>query len=405
MKLSDVVALINLPDLIFHTCGADAAYGLSPERGGVIRDPRPNHTETRPSFSVYLYAGRWRWKRHDGSDTQHGSAYDFLLSLGYSEAQAREELERLAGVASGWTLPTRPRVVYTPPSALDLARQALSRCTPLDAETLSKVARITRPLVNDDPAAQDLRARGLLGWNGVQVGTLRCDFQTRDGRTLAHRGALCFLLNGPDGKPWGLKVRNLGSAEELAAAGTDRYVYRIAGHGAPAWCSPAYGQGSALLIVEGELNGAAAKRATQAVGLSLDVQGLAGAGGVPHLEGMAGRVLNLYFDPDKAGSLGRERVAQIAVQAGAAEVRVLTSLADIDFCEALRRIGAEIFGEWLQANLDSARVFSGARDLRPGTDSGPVPVSKTMLSGSVENIWGQKRKTVRAVWNDRRGRL
>lgn len=64
MRLAELLDLINLPDLIAQTCGEDAAHGLSRERGGVIRDPRPGHSETRPSFSVFMYAGRWGWKRH-----------------------------------------------------------------------------------------------------------------------------------------------------------------------------------------------------------------------------------------------------------------------------------------------------------------------------------------------------
>ena len=72
MKLSELLEHINLPDLIMRECGANAAHGLNWERGGVIRDPRPGHTEMRPSFSVFLYQGRWGWKRHDGSDGQKG---------------------------------------------------------------------------------------------------------------------------------------------------------------------------------------------------------------------------------------------------------------------------------------------------------------------------------------------
>ena len=400
MKLSALLDLINLPALINLKCGEDAAHGLSRERGGVIRDPRPGYTETRPSFSVYLHAGRWRWKRHDGSDTQQGSAYDFLLSLGDSEARAREQLERLAGVASSWAFPSLPRVVHTPPDPLEQARGALSRCAPLKPDELEKVTRLLSPLTEQDQAAQDLLARGLLGWKGLQVGTLRRTFQTREGKVLARAGALGFLLNGPDGQAWGLKT-NLGSAAELAAAGVDRYVYRIAGHGAPAWCSPSYGQGSVLLITEGELNGAAASRALSAAGLTLDVQGLAGAGGVPHLGGMAGRVVYLYADADPAGAACLERVGRIAQAAGAAEVRVLPASTDGDFCDLLGRLGAAECGRQIGIRLETAqlRVF----DLGPRSDLGPAPVPETMLSGTVPSIWGQQNTPCRGIWKHRRG--
>ena len=342
---------------ITRECGADAAHGLSRERGGVIRDPRPGHTETRPSFSVFLYQGRWGWKRHDGSDAQKGDAYGFLLSLDYSGTQAREELERLAGVpSSGWQPSGRSPFLNTPDS-LEQARGALSRCAPLTPDELEKATRFLSPLVEQDRAAQDLQARGLLGWEGLQVGKLRASFQTREGHKLARTGALAFLLTGPDGRAWGLKVRNLGSSADLEAAELDRYVYRLARHGAPAWCSPGYGQGSALLITEGELNGAAASRALSATGLALDVQGLAGAGGVPHPEGMAGRVVYLYADPDPAGMACLERLGRIAQAAGAVEVRVLAPLKEGDFCEELGRLGAAVFGEQLQDRLNTGELW------------------------------------------------
>ena len=382
MKLSELLDLINLPDLITLKCGADAAHGLSRERGGVICDPRSGHTETRPSFSVFLYQSRWGWKRHDGSDSQKGNAYGFLLSLDYSETQAREELERLAGVPSSSWQPSGRSPVQSAPDPLEQARGALNRCAPLTPDELAKVARLLSPLVEQDQAAQDLRARGLLGWEGLQVGTLRRTFQTRESKVLTHAGALCFLLTGPDGKVWGLKVRNLGSADELTAAGVDRYVYRIAGHGAPAWCSPSYGQGAALLITEGELNGAAASRALLASGLALDVQGLAGAGGVPYLEGMAGRVIYLYADPDAAGAACLERVGRIAQAAGAAEVRVLAPLEEGDFCEKLGRLGAVTFGEQLRECLNGAELWQPGISGKTG-----LPQIKAAPSTGKADLW------------------
>ncbi len=357
MKRSELLADINLPDLITRECGADAAHGLNRERGGVICDPRPGHSEARPSFSVFLYQGRWGWKRHDGSDVQKGNAYSFLLSLNYSATQAREELERLAGVPSSIWQPSHRSPVQSAPDPLGQARGALSRCAPLAPDELVKVSRLLSPLFEQDGAAQDLQARGLLGWEGLQVGTLQRTFQTREGKVLARAGALGFLVTGPDGKAWGLKIRNLGSSDELKAAGVDRYVYRLAGHGAPAWCSPKYGQGSALLITEGELNGAAASQALSTTGLALDVQGLAGAGGVPHLEGMAGRAVYLYADPDSAGAACLERVGRIAQAAEASEVRVLAPLEAGDFCEELGRLGAVAFGKQLQERLNSADLW------------------------------------------------
>jgi hypothetical protein len=233
--------------------------------------------------------------------------------------------------------------------------------------------------------------------------TAACRRRSRDGRLIARAGALGFLLRNPEDRTAGLKIRNLGSADELAAAGMNRYVYRIAGHGAPAWCSPSYGKGSALLITEGELNGAAASRALLASGLSLDVQGLAGAGGVPHLEAMAGKVVYLYADPDPAGAACVERLGRIAQAVGAAEVQVLPASTDGDFCDLLGQLGPVAFGHRLQASLEAAQVR--AFDLGPRSDFGPTPVPETMLSGTVPSIWGQHNKPGRGIWSSKRGLL
>ena len=357
MKISDLLPAIHLPDLIAACWGHEAVRGLHRDRGGLICDRRPGQEEAHPSFSVYKLSGIWRWKRH-GGDGASGNAYGFLLECGYSERQAREEMHRLAGVPldGGQAARFTPRPVTALPSALEVAHSVLARSAPLSVEEQTKAQRMLALLVEQDQAALDLQTRGLWDWVGLNVWKLRQDFRTREGRLIAQAGALAFFLPGPDGQARGLKVRNLGSKAELAAAGLDRYVYRLAGHGAPAWCSPGYGQGKALLIVEGELNGAAASRAAALIGLKLDIQGLAGAGGVPHLEGMAGRVVYLSADPDEAGRNCLERVARIAREAGAAEVRVLSESEDGDFCDLAGKKGMGALGQMLQTLLQTSTV-------------------------------------------------
>ena len=326
MKLRDLQAGVNLPDLIAELAGGEAVSRLSREHGGEMCDPRPGSEEHKPSFSVYLKGGSWKWKRH-GGDEAGGTAYDLLLHFGYSDEQAREKLAQLAGVSLSAQAPVKSWSAPAPHDPLAEARAVLARCTPLDEPEARRAAALLAPIQASDPAGSNLAARGLLDWAGLDAGKLRRDFTTLDGRLLARAGSLAFTVRGPEGQPCGLKVRNTGTAEELQAAGLARYVYRIGGHGAPAWCSPGYGQSMALLIVEGELNGAAAARGAEVTGLSLDVQGLAGAGGTPFLEGLAGRPVYLYADPDKAGRACVERVGQLAHAAGAREVRVLSSLA------------------------------------------------------------------------------
>ena len=397
MRLSELIDRANLPDLIAQEWGPDAVRGLTRERSGVICDRRAGQQETHPSFSVYKHGNRWRWKRH-GGDEASGNAYGFLLECGYSKQQAREELARHAGVTLDTWQPSRPRPAYSAPDPLSEARAKLARCKPFDDRELGRVAGLLAPLRREDAAGRDLERRGLLGWPGLRVGQLRRDFITRDGRLMAHAGALGVLMTEPDGQVMALKVRNIGTADDLRAADLDRYVYRIGGHGAPSWCSPGYGQGQALLITEGELNGAAASLASEVCGLGLDVQGLAGAGGTPFLEGIAGRVVYLYADGDAAGLACLERLGKLAYTAGALEVRALAPLPEGDFCELLGSLGAAAFAEWLQTSLDAA-------DLGPQPDLGPTAVLNKTLSGTVPSIWGQQKNTCRGIWGHRRGVL
>jgi hypothetical protein len=391
MKISELLPHIYLPDLIAAYWGVKAIQGLHHDRGGVICDQRPGQEEIHPSFSVFKSVNIWRWKRH-GGDGASGNAYSFLLELGYSEQQAREELHRLAGVPlDGWQMSPLPRPTYTPPSALELARRALSRCAPLTADEQQHAWRLLAPLAEHDQAVQDLQARGLYCWDGLKAYKLRQAFQTRDGRTLGQVGALAFLLTGPDGQPWGLKVRNLGSKAELAAAGVERYAYRLARHGAPAWCSPDYGHGEALLIVEGELNGAAAARAAGVIGLSLDVQGLAGAGGVPYLNSKVSRVVYLYADPDAAGTACLEWVGQLAQEAGAAEVRVLARMSGGDFCDLLGRMGIQAFGSQVWAAMKMAQLWQPAnsgKSALPQIKSPPREAKNDLWQlGTIDQGW------------------
>ncbi|MFD1732563.1 hypothetical protein ACFSC4_18135 [Deinococcus malanensis] len=285
----------------------------------------------------------WLWKRH-GGDEGSGSAYDLLLAYGYSPAAAWEELARLAGVPlNAWT-PDAPRHTATARDPLANVRSALERCAPFADNEVWRATSLVSSIQEGDSAACELMTRGLYGWDGLEAGKLRRSVSRSDGKRLAHPGALVFTVRGPDGRPWGLKVRNAGSADRLKDLGLDRYVYAVWGHGSPAWCSPGYGSGEAVLIVEGELNGAAASRALMLAGLQLDVQGLAGAGGAPFLDGLTGKVVYLYADPDEAGTACLERLARIARGAGAAAVRILAPLPDGDFCdiagtEGLARLG------------------------------------------------------------------
>ncbi|WP_161882822.1 toprim domain-containing protein [Deinococcus alpinitundrae] len=380
MRLRDLSCHVNLPDLIASTCGQAATRGLNRERGGVIRDPRPDHTERRPSFSVYRAGEVWRWKRH-GDDGASGDAYAFLLALGYSALEARAELHRHAGIPSDRPAPVthRPRPPI-PASELDRVRVASKGLKPLTRAELTRAARLVAPLTKDDPAAAELRIRRLLNWDGLPAGRLMSDRYSHDGRMVAHAGALVFHVAGPEGTPLALKIRNLGTDSELATAGMERYRYLTAGHGRPALCSPNYGRGSAVLVTEGEFNGAVAARCLADAGI--DVQGLAGAGADPHLNGLSGRTVYVYADADEAGRKCLARIARIASQAGATEVRLLTALPTGDFCDLARTEGILALGRTVQALIHESTV-SATMPPDGGGNSPTVPPPHPSLRNGV----------------------
>lgn len=388
MKRRDLLEHVNLPDLISTLAGGDAVRGLTHERGGVICDPRPGCSERTPSFSVYRQGAVWLWKRH-GGDEASGSAFDLLLAFGYSEGAAWDELARWSGLP----LPARgvghPVFTPAPRDPLQDARSILDRMSPFTPEEVRRARDLLAPLREGDGPSCELLARGLLGWPGLQVGKLRRSYVTPDGRQLGHVGALAFLVIGPDGLPWALKVRNTGSGELLSTIGLCRYVYRIGGHGAPAWCSPHYGSGGAVLLVEGELNGAAAACALEAVGARVDVQGLAGAGGTPFLDGLAGRRVYLYADPDRPGRECVERLARVATAAGAAAVHVLRPLEEGDFCEVSGERGAAGLGFLILDLMDGSTIHHTVSP--SGASAGSVaPHHQTPRAGVVVEAVLQK---------------
>lgn len=368
MKRVELTGL-NLVHFLSYLCGLDAVRGLDPQRGGVICDPCPGHEENHASFSVYRKGSGWRWKRHSG-DLAGGDAYDLLIRMGYSPMAAWEELARLQGVSVTGRESSR-QASFTLPDPLQEARWTLEKCSPLTPDELDRLHRITTTLSPDGRAARDLQRRGLLNWAGLEARVLIRDFCTRDGKLLARAGSLVLLLRGPDGQLWGAKVRNLGSKESLKAQGMQRYVYRVARHGAPAWCSPGYGSGDAVLIVEGELNGAAASRTLTDAGLNMDVQGLAGAGGTPFLHGLHGKPVFLYADPDEAGLKCLDRVGQVVRAAGAREVKMLEG-ADEDFCDLLGTLGAATFMGILAHRMEAAESWHSWQKRIPGKNGLPV---------------------------------
>ncbi|SEJ70084.1 hypothetical protein SAMN04488058_1154 [Deinococcus reticulitermitis] len=369
---------------------------------GVMCDPRGGqHAERTPSFTF------WRGEQDGGAMFQRkgtGETWNALQLLeqfgnggaGMTRADAAALLISRAGLErqdaeQGSSF--RPGVRMGPPSLGKRLRERQGQAVPVDAhKALAGWEALKRWHAGEDdpgPAWKALEARGLLP--ALALGFLEA-FR-RDPRkagrlsSLLTPEALAFKVRGPEaGTVAAVKYRNNGSAEQLGAAGLDRYVYAKGHKGTPAHTSPGLTAPgiSAEVWTEGELNGVGFMLALGAAGLSgsVGVQGMAGATGNPHvLHDLTGRRVFIYADPDKAGEEARTRWARLALEVGAVPYMLPPFIpgdpsADAaDFLGRLwdpgtpegERAGAEALGEWLSAHMRDAEAW---QDPEPGAEYG-----------------------------------
>ena len=329
-----------------------------------------NDTLNRAAYISGGYVGAEELAETEAHETLLHAATE----SGLPAHEARDTIT--SGLKSGMAQPFERKASYTAPrgrATLNAAKDKLAKLKPLSEEEAKRNTRTLAPLSGD--AEADLKRRGLLG-GPVKAFTLARDVSSR-GEVKAKRGALVFEVTGPDGTAWAVKVRNLGNEEELKAAGLNRYHYLTAGHGAPAWCSPGYGQGAALLLMEGELNAAAAHVGFEASGHgAFDVQGTGGGSGWPHAEGL-GRyeAVYVYGDGDTAGQKGRDRLAAFAFESQAPRVYLLAALPGRrDFCDVLGESGPEALGELLAGMLKTAEPYSPPAEQEGAERAGPYEV-------------------------------
>lgn len=330
MSLTRAIDTCNLPGLIAQLYGHEAVRGLG-SKGGTICDPRPGMRETNPSFSVWINsAGTWMWKKR-GRNSGVGTAFTFLTSCGRDGAEARKILLDFTGTASTWDEGSgRPKhtVTFTPRDTLAEAREKAAEVRPMTQRQFSDLKNRLEPLCVEDAAAQELARRGL--WPAVGLQAFKCE------------GDLVFLVRGPDGRPYNVKRRRTDAVKS-------KYQVMVPGLSTPAWCNPKYGQAKRVLLVEGELNAAAAWRVIQHSGLDLDVQGLAGTDTWPFLAGLDREVL-IYADADQSGDGMRARMQDLAFASGAPRVQQLPALpAGQDFCDVLGQQGVDALERVLHA--------------------------------------------------------
>lgn len=325
MSLTEAIDRCDLPALIERYCGAEAVRGLG-KTGGTICDPRPGMGERSASFSVWRgLGGAWMWKKR-GRNSGGGTAFAFLLTLGMSGSEARKVLLEFSQVEDRGL--DRTERAPAQRDILERAQEKWALTRPVTVSTFQNFQRELRPLRSDEDAAQELHRRGLWQAAGLQAYSLN--------------GDLAFLVRGPQGRVYNVKRRR------VVTQGS-KYGVVFAGLGSPAWCSPGYGQTCQVLLIEGELNAAAAYHATRISGLSLDVQGLAGADTWPFPEGLE-REVWIYADPDESGERMRGRLQDLCFRMGASRVRQVPALNAGDFCDLLGQEGAGAVGEVLRAS-------------------------------------------------------
>lgn len=325
--LTHAIDAADLPDVIEDTTGR-----ACPPRGGTLHDPRPDFQERHASFSVFQRGGVWFWKRR-GGPADKGTAWHFLLSLGWDEDFASEYLLMRYGNPHANPAGHEDRRLTPRLTPLERAVQYTELWTPLSLPERRAAWQDVAPV--HGPAAHDLQKRGLLGSPVLQAGTL-----TRS-HGWAAPGSLAFGLHNPQGELIAVKLRNPPGCDP-------KYVLRTEGRGNPTWCSPGYGRAGTLLIVEGELNAAAAAHAAHLAGLDLDVQGLAGLDGSPHLDGLDRDVL-LYLDMDDGHEAAQERLTELALSCAAPQVHRLPVLPPgLDFCDVLAHQGPHALAQLLR---------------------------------------------------------
>jgi hypothetical protein len=337
-----------IPDILNDLAPTPETLRLSRDRGGLICDPRPGHTERNASFSVGIKSGISVWHRF-GGDNASGNVFSLLIALGFSKRQAAEYLIQRAGLSNTVSFTRGPRVEIHEPTATERAESATSKFNPLTTRGLERVNALTRPVRATEHAALEISKRGL-AIAQVAFRVLKNDYVTH-GRTIALAGGLVFFVTNGKGEVWAVKVRNPGTEEQLKARGIARFGYLVAGHGSPPWCSLDDGSSDTVAIVEGEMN---AMALSLILGSRFAVQGVAGAGAVPYLGSLENRHVLLYADDDQAGADALNRWGLLALENGARSVKVLESLPyPNDYCDVHATLG-----EWLPVAIENAKTFA-----------------------------------------------
>lgn len=333
---------------------------------GLILDFRPGMDEHRPSLSYAMGDDGPVFTRF-GGDGFEGGAVDFTANvLNISKQEAAAYLIERAGLPTSNNSRPRPKGGRRgrAPARRENRTANASNIRPLSSQDLERALRGWARLQEGDegPEAHDVRRRGL--WSALQRGDLVAyrwtgkDAESGEPLRLHPRlcpGAWAFVVPGPDGQPHHLKARN--TALPLPE-GTDRYVYLVSGHGAPAACPPTLATARREIFVEGELNGFALMEALREAS-HIAIQGIAGHGAQPHTEHLRDHPRDIYVYADrgeKGAAEAQRRWAQAAQQHGCRVHHLPDDLfPEGDACDALAAVGPVALRERLLSAMGRAQ--------------------------------------------------
>lgn len=278
---------------------------------------------------------------------------------GLKDGMARpRDLSRVESRPDRHSFSSAPTVAPRPLNTSSKLEQAKS-WGPLSSEELEAALEKCTDLELGSPAHQELERRGLL--EVVTSGCLAAWQRKKD-------GALVLAITDLDGQILALKARR--------TRGKQRYDYDLSpGHGTPPICFPR--DTRRTLVIEGELNAAAALTVALRAGLELNICGVAGAGSIPHPGLLEGHDVLFLADRDSSGGKALGIWPALALECGALSAATLTPLESGDLCDFLGAQGPEVVLEWLKTAITQATPWqpqndSEVQEAPPTTETHPT---------------------------------
>ena len=343
--LPTLKAAVPLPGLVNETHDIDRT-------GKVLCPVHNDHTP-----SCHIYKDGWKCFACGA----YGDVLDWLeLTHNLSTAEAIKELERRVG---GYVPPVseRQKVSRPPPTFKPVPPGVL-------AQHHRRAAQLDRV-----PAALQRRGFTVDDLQRLQIAAYGPD--------------AVIPIPGSDGAVLALKRRYAKPYQGK------RYRYTTPGHGTPPWCSLNFSEHERVLVIEGELNGAACWLACP----ELSVMGTAGTNGALHLEALKGRTVYVYADGDDVGQAARDRWAKQVQGAGAQETYALNSW-PVDACDLAGQESRAALREQLTRSLEAATSFVHIFNKHSVFDEQPCSSNKSPWLSQKSHLTNMSRTQIGTEW-------